>query len=145
MSNHHALIHLILTEGLGIDLGKHSDKSKQTCPCLQQSFKPMGRTARSYFDLWGWQISGVWGNSVLLFLASGFITMSETADFWQVVFHLYCELHGDVFKDPLLPGLLCSEYFDFIELRVGYRKFYSRTEGSGLQRTILWRATDLGL
>lgn len=35
--------------------------------------------------------------------------MSETAGFWQVVFHLYCELHGDVFKDPLLPGLLCSD------------------------------------
>lgn len=65
----------------------------------------MERTARFGLifgadKLWGF------GQLCSTLLASGFITVSETAGFWQVVFHRYCELHGDVFKDPLLPGLL---------------------------------------
>ena len=68
----------------------------------------MGRTARSGLIFGAGKLWGL-GQLCSTLLASGFITVSETAGFWQVVFHLYCELHGDVFKDPLLPGLLCSD------------------------------------
>lgn len=73
-------------------LGKHSDKSKQTCPCLQGAHSlTHGENSQIWFDLLGLQPMG-FGATLFYSLASGFITMSETAGFWQVVFHLYCEL-----------------------------------------------------